>query len=1108
MAMFGSSRQLKQPKEKLYRGLKIGGDIGAATGIKTSRIRGVGYDFLDTSNTKDAVIRQMNGQGQSVARRFSFKGAAKVMNSAFSSLAPDIGGLGGRAMNVAYGRASKKALSYMDRVLFRAKLEINPKRMDMALQRELTKINSPLTKWQRSTHALAVANSLDPYATARAQKALRGDESFADLRKHDDILSAYSTKNYTPEEIDQLIQKADLDEIMSSKVRKPQNIEQTHHPDNIKTTSYTTEEGQINVSSAASTTARELDNLVDSLDEEFFDFLVEGQGVTYGFGAGGTATHEELVGAAGEIMKAASEVIKNTPITSHAELKSGQIQYIIASSLLEKARQGVDLSKSGKVRQAARKLRGDLIVQGTTKRRRWVRDGFVDGDISDEDLKSFRPSSRSKPGKVELVETTQIKKKKYQSKKVEIPNSDINISGTVSTTFTANRQRHNYVPTRSHIQRAIHSLDPDFKNKRSLVTFNVQFGGKTAKSKYADNQRDAYQIEFGGPATDKRGSLHERTDMFTFVPSLFMYRSAMNAAKAMGLAEGVSRGQKFRMSGSDLGILMSSKKFRKDMDRNSLPGSTQFLKDDASIAMKISSATASRDSKMVLDDLAATVKTNKTGALKTQNGNLILSAADIGIDTNSLEILDDILTPAIFGGRSSYIKKSTNNINREPFAKAIDDFDFRGNSKGNFFEVERQASNLFREKGKELGRYTQVDGETYNVAPYSLIRNGIDLDRLILSDLGDDILEAAPDAATRKLSQLGLIAQGEKVRNEFIFTFKQKFREMAQGSVDEVALDNAAHKAVTEAFDVARLQITRVGGGEDIMSLIGNADAIASALLQHMDRFGKMGMGRGKRTSSTTTTFDEVDERMVKRLRDGEPTFRDFVALLNDKAHLRAILDVDAVEYGASGKMKIKSPDEISKEIKSNFNTLGASRDDALNVDTSDIPNVSGKRKKKSGSTPRSSSLDEARAGDPQPINDNGLIPTSGNIIYDDIVKKIGGIESKKKQEKAFSQIVGAVENGRKINNQTVYLEVVEATELVMRKGFLKQGYIEHARRNHENFSLSQGVPFTPDTTLVGIQRYIASLALKSDAFNTRMRQEDAENEYDDLDLDYPYEDL
>ena len=62
---------------------------------------------------------------------------------------------------------------------------------------------------------------------------------------------------------------------------------------------------------------------------------------------------------------------------------------------------------------------------------------------------------------------------------------------------------------------------------------------------------------------------------------------------------------------------------------------------------------------------------------------------------------------------------------------------------------------------------------------------------------------------------------------------------------------------------LARTRIAQVGGGEDIMSLIGNADAITAGLLRHMDRFGKMGMGRGKRKSGTTTTFEEVAESLL-----------------------------------------------------------------------------------------------------------------------------------------------------------------------------------------------------------------------------------------------------
>ena len=1146
---FNSVSKAKKPKEKVYAGLKGAGTIGSALGVSTSGFRGAGYDLLEASNDRLALTKQLKGQGTSVARRIAFKGAAQGLNMAFRSLAPDLGGLGGRAMNIAFGKASARALGYMDRIVFRAKLEVNPKRMDRAIQRDLIKIDSPMTLWQRRTQALAIATAPDPYAMAKAQKELNRSQNIDDLSIGDDILSAYTLKSYSGDEIDALMKRADVDEIMSSKVRKPSKTDSGYHPDKVRTSM--SADGVMVTQSTRVHKAKEIEKKALDLDPEFFDYLIEGTGATYAFGTISSASKQDILDTTKELLQTVAETERAKDViklTNHVEMSADQYMHILATNVLHFHMMGGDITKKGKLRQQARVVRGDLVQQGVAKRKRWVRDGFIAGDSSNvlEEKAGFgwkNKYDQSSQSVVSVQEKIKGNHKKPNWKQVTDKIDDpISNKPMITTSFSANRQRHNYVPTRQHIQKAIHALKPDLKNKKTLASFYVDFGGLTEKSKTADAQRDAFQIEFGGLATDKHGGVNERTDGYVYLPSLFIYRSATNAAGTIGLAKGVKKG-KFKMTGSDAAMIMKSSKFKKGVKKTKVGGMSRFAGDAAYLAVNFRSATATRETRNVLDDLAATAKTSKSGDAMVKDGALVLRGSELGVTRHDLEMISEMINPNFAGGSSSKLSKSVRGgAGQTPFAKAIDEYDFTRNPQGNFFEVQKQQNNLLKAKGKEVGRYAQVDGETINLIPGSLLRQGVDMDNLIMADLQNDILEAAPDIATRKLSQAGLLANGQRLKNELYIGFRTKFKQQAAGSVDEAALDAAANKAVEETLLIISKQMEKYPA--DIVAFVAAADRLGSVLIDHITRFGKVGIrnqkkrrqpkrenGRlkivnpeagGKGSSAQfaeavpggslydpdTASFlpqgkfvgGELTDDAIRRIRNGEPSYRDFVALLNDKEHLRQIMKVEVLD--STGK--VRPVNEIAAEMQTNFNTLSANRTMNLNNERNEIPKVGGRRgsRKKGPETARSSRLDEARAGQPQPLVDNGLVATSANTVYDDIVKKVGGMTTKKQQVDGFEAVVSAVENGRKIGNQTIFLEVRDATELVLRKGFLQQGYVEHARRNHAAFSESAGIPFQADTSLVGIQRYIVSLVQGSSAFQSRQRDIDEENEYDFFDLD------
>ena len=96
-----------------------------------------------------------------------------------------------------------------------------------------------------------------------------------------------------------------------------------------------------------------------------------------------------------------------------------------------------------------------------------------------------------------------------------------------TTNMSDKPSRHNFTPNKRQIQSAIHLKDPEHgaKSGDATVQYRVTFGGAHKNSEKNDAIRDSYQIEFGGPATDRQGKLYNRTDMMVYTPSLFMYLS-------------------------------------------------------------------------------------------------------------------------------------------------------------------------------------------------------------------------------------------------------------------------------------------------------------------------------------------------------------------------------------------------------------------------------------------------------------------------------------------------------------------------------------------------------------------------------------------------------
>lgn len=239
-------------------------------------------------------------------------------------------------------------------------------------------------------------------------------------------------------------------------------------------------------------------------------------------------------------------------------------------------------------------------------------------------------------------------KQEAQFKRVKGQNKTYESHNRLHTSQSSdNPQRHNFIPNRRQIQSSVHIQDPEF-DKEATVEINVAFGGRGPNSKTNDFIRDAFQIEMGGPATDRGGKLLNRTDMFVYTPSLLMYNAGLKAATAFGL--NMSAKKPVGAVGSEQ-MKQFGMKFSGGNTEALLHGSTY-------------KSTGRQD--RIMQELYAKSRKDRLGNPIISNGRLMLEKSQVlrsNVDSRTLELLSDTIDDTLFGGK--YFTK--NRRNRKAF---------------------------------------------------------------------------------------------------------------------------------------------------------------------------------------------------------------------------------------------------------------------------------------------------------------------------------------------------------------------------------------------------------------------------------------------------------
>jgi len=1053
-----SIREAKGFDEKGYTLLR---NASSAKSFGFQGLRGLtnkGYDFLQRKQDFDSFKRTVKGESIDIGRRAAYRIGGRLTGKFMNMLVPDMPGPVGRILRIGAGQLSSKVLNKVTnplRVDLKSNFKIDANVFDNKVKNMARKGMPSFEQIQKSIQAVAINTAPDYYALEKENR--KPDGSF-----NNNVMSAYSLTNYSPEEINRLMESADMRHIFDASELAGSDANKDLFTV-IETQSGKGKSRQGSISGPVGTFESEAEaqafvsaqkkkgkhkyhinrhqqstpNFDDVLNQTKLYVEQTGEGALYGFG-GRMPTDKELE----DIIDVAYEMEQVAKSIPDAELQeriaaSGGLN---GTNMVIALTQGL-LSKDGAVLRlkglasTLRKIRGDITELHGLPVKSWKNMRYAENedgdktlmnpsDLTDEQIKDWNDFMDSTYGVTETTDAREKenirkaragrkkdigskfdkRKKQYQGNTGE--KSPVFEGEYHQSTFSNNPQRHNYVASREQIRRAIHSLAPDTKDPETLITYTVAFGGKSAKSKTADAIRDAYQIEFGGPGTDKRGGLRDRTDAFVYTPSLFMFNALRSTATAFGLDRPSSN--KFRLGVNATGLVtqkVNAKGFAK---------TPNLLDEDMAITVK--GVAAEKETRKILSELNFRAKQSKiAGEALFQSGKLILDKNKIlqtTAKTTDLEIINEVLNDTIFGGK--LLEKSFQGTNaRAPFEKAID-LNLDPLSTRSIAQQLVQQDKSIR---KGLATYGRVTTKGKNIFEDPIVFKSTDVnmqakfsdpdfikytDKGITYVIGKQFIsKVTPGAVTRQgdvMSGAGLAIDPKMALNQTAINANITKFMMGQASteqlIDSVASTIRATVGKGMAGQVSELEIRETA--RKLVFSMANADGLntldispdirdilgiqVAAIVQGVKDFGKFyKIERGGARNRSVVEDNILDLGDSTRRQIIEPTFNEFVALLQDATMLNAIRTsflktntrrVMGPEYGGIDDAEIY--DDLRKGFASAYReVLTNIGDDGINV-----AYVSGPKRRPSPSGP-------ADKGANIGPNNKGIVTALGDQVAD-----------------------------------------------------------------------------------------------------------------------------
>lgn len=138
---------------------------------------------------------------------------------------------------------------------------------------------------------------------------------------------------------------------------------------------------------------------------------------------------------------------------------------------------------------------------------------------------------------------SQYEQVKYNEKKMRVIKNEKDITNARHDRAKrlSSKDDHNFVPNKAQVVDSLQII-PITRKGKAFLTAEVTAGSSQPKTNLiADAVRDIYQLEYGGPATDKNGRREKRTDGMVYLPSLFFTRAAEETAAYLGFTTGSGR---------------------------------------------------------------------------------------------------------------------------------------------------------------------------------------------------------------------------------------------------------------------------------------------------------------------------------------------------------------------------------------------------------------------------------------------------------------------------------------------------------------------------------------------------------------------------------------
>lgn len=879
-----------------------------------------------------------------------------------NTFVPDIPGVGGRIVRIGAGQISSRVLNKVTnplRVDLKGKFKINGNAFDSQVQNMARAGVPAFEKIQKSIQALAIHGSPDFYQQDKENKNAEGDYN-------NNILSTYSLQNYSVEELDSLLGDSDMQLLFSESelsAASPKDIFRV-----IETKTGLGSHGRGSVDSVAGTFETEAEAQAykqanskkprhkyevrrstvapapprAEVERELLQFTEQtGSGALYGFG--GTMPSKKDIEDMADFVIEAEQRLRELPDDEMQEIlkqrggKRGiNIRYALYQSVMNS---NTDVKRLKGMANLLRVIRGDMTDLYGSPIKEWKNMRYKEnksGDftakgspISDEDLKDWDDYMDANAGITEVNHEQEKERRRQRNarrkkpigskydgrqKKMQVDSKEKSpvIKGqNHQSTFSSNPMRHNHVPNREQIKRSIHSLSPDLDDPNTLVTYTVAFGGKTPKSKDADSIRDAFQIEYGGPGTDKLGGLRYRTDAYVFTPSLFMFNALKNTASIFGLDKPST--SKYR-----LGVNATSLVTKKINAKGS--GAARGLIEE-DMGITVSGVVASRETRSILKELNARARRTK-GAKEAliQDGKLVLDKNQI-LQTKAvsgeLEVINDILNDAIFGGK---LMKFASHETRAPFEKVLDVPDLNSALVGNDIAKLLTATDKDIRKGlATYGRKTFKDTElfddpiVYKKSDFESMLKYEDPDFIKFTENG--ITTVLGKSVTRKVTPGQATRQGDMASGAFLdadplmvlgkgsdnlskFMLGQRDVQLLINSVADAITSNQKLGLASGSMSGQEIRETAAKmvfamGDEAMLLNPGAAQAVGeytAAIVHSIKNFGKFYKGkRGGPYNKSAVSDNLLDVGDSTRRQLTEPTFNEMVALLQDDTILNAI---------------------------------------------------------------------------------------------------------------------------------------------------------------------------------------------------------------------------